>query len=197
MGNDRLRKETVRDICIALNIPITRKLPFTKLNATKSKQQLIGNLLKYSKESPMAWLLCDALNPETLHNICTDLNLPSEGSAAELRALLVQTISENLGEYLPSPVGPTSLRKEASDASDKKAQKKRNSLEGTVKGEKSEGAPAAARDDKGEEEACVWDLVMCEACGSGEREERIILCDGCDKVRPLHSSCVWTSSPSV
>ena len=184
-----MRKETVRDICIALNIPITRKLPFTKLNATKSKQQLIGNLLKYSKESPMAWLFCDALNTETLQNICLDLNLPSEGSAAELRALLVQTISENLGEYLPSPVGPTSLRKEASDASDKRAQKKRGTLESPTKGgEKSEGAPAGvagvvARDDKGEEEPCVWDLVMCEACGSWEREERIILCDGCDKVR--------------
>ena len=188
-GISRLRKETVRDICIALNIPITRKLPFTKLNATKSKQQLIGNLLKFNKESPIGWLNSDAVSAETLKNVCIDLHLPCDGSGIELRALLVQTLADNLGEYLPSPVGPASIRKDTFEGVDKKAQKKRMTPEGGVKVEKSEGflPPATNSDEKEEEETCVWDLVMCESCGSGEREERIILCDGCDKA--YHLEC--------
>ena len=35
-------------------------------------------------------------------------------------------------------------------------------------------------ENKQSEELCLWDLIKCEACGSGEFEERIILCDGCD-----------------
>ena len=56
-------------------------------------------------------------------------------------------------------------------------------------GERAAGAPppAANGDEKEEEATCVWDLVMCESCGSGEREEAIILCDGCDKA--YHLEC--------
>ena len=187
-GISRLRKETVRDICLQLNIPISRKLPFLKLQSQKSKQQLIASLLRFDKESPIAWVQSDALSMETLQNVCMDLHLESEGSAADLRSLLANTLTENFGEFL-SPSGPSG----SGDAShgDKRSQKKRTSGEGpdSKKTEKRDGSALAA--ENGQEESCVWDYVVCEACGSGEGEERIILCDGCDQA--FHLEC--TSPP--
>ena len=65
---------------------------------------------------------------------------------------------------------------------------KRPEREGSGR-ERAAGAPPPATDsdEKEEEATCVWDLVTCESCGSGEREEAIILCDGCDKA--YHLEC--------
>ena len=35
---------------------------------------------------------------------------------------------------------------------------------------------------------CAYDLVMCHACGFGDNEDRIILCDGCDAA--IHLECM-------
>ena len=190
-GISRLRKETVRDICVQLNIPISRKLPFLKLQSQKSKQQLIASLLKFDRESPIAWVHSDAVSLETLQNVCMDLHLPSEGSASDLRSLLANTLTENFGEFLRSPRGASG----SGDAShgDRRGQKKRMSGEGPDSGSKKveKGDGSALDDENGQEESCVWDYVVCEACGSGEGEERIILCDGCDQA--FHLEC--TSPP--
>ena len=196
-GISRLRKETVREICIHLNIPITRKLPFVKLNATKSKQQLITSLMKLSKDSPIAWIHSDTISLETLQNICVDLNLPSDGSEEELRNALRQQLSDNLGEYLPSPAG-------ASDNAlhgDKKSFKKRMTPEsGSKRTDKADDVLVALTqgkngENKQSEELCLWDLIKCEACGSGEFEERIILCDGCDAA--YHLECMTPALDQV
>ena len=193
-GISRLRKETVRDICTHLNIPTSRKLPFVKLNATKSKQQLITSLLKHVKDSPIAWVNSDALTFETLQNMCFELHLPSEGPVVELRRVLMQTLTENLGEYLSLP-RHNDQDSEASPAlhNNRALQKKRPtsickdveaSDSGSKRAEKAEDRPLwqtlYSTNHNGQSETCVWDLVVCEACKSGEGEERIVLCDGCD-----------------
>jgi hypothetical protein len=44
-------------------------------------------------------------------------------------------------------------------------------------------------------ETCVWDLVVCDACKSGQGEERIILCDGCDLA--YHLECATPSLDEI
>jgi len=189
-GISRLKKETVKDLCLQLNIPITRKLPFLKLNTIKSKQQLIASLLKLDKDSPISWLNSDAVAVETLQNVCADMRLPSEGSEIEMRNLLIQTISGRLGDYLPSPLGPGGFRKDA-DACDGSRSDKRSQKKKKADNADGDGEPMIlslnSKDSALQEEVCVWDLVNCEACGSGENEERIILCDGCDHA--YHLEC--------
>ena len=184
-GASRLRKETVRDICIQLNIPITRKLPFVKLNATKSKQQLISSLGKFSKDSPIGWLYAEAITLETLRSICLDLNLDAQGSEEELRRSLVETMTENLGEFAPEGGALGVAASDAAESEHKIHKKVKSPQIGHKKANKIDDA--AEKPPNEIQETCVWDLVSCEACGSGDGEERIILCDGCDAA--FHLEC--------
>ncbi|EKX47051.1 hypothetical protein GUITHDRAFT_137670 [Guillardia theta CCMP2712] len=178
---DPLKRETVRMICYDLGVPINRKVPLLKMQVQKTRSQLLLSLMRLHEEDVFAWIYSNLLTPETLEAISVDYGTNMSGDDA--RAKLYHMMKN---ANRPKPEHAT---KKGGEAQVEQPDK------GSSKSMRREGQVDAKTDEAAQLKPVPWQMIFCRICGTGDRDDQLVLCDRCND--GYHMDCLHPKLKSL
>eukprot|EP00960_Hanusia_phi_P002210 63368-Hanusia_phi.AAC.2 len=175
---DPLKRETVRMVCYDLGIPINRKVPLLKMQVQKTRSQLLLSLMRLHDKDVFSWIYSEQLTPETLDAISLDYG--ASFSRDDARSKLYH-IMRNVDRSKPENV-----KKKGSDSLGETMEKSSQGC--SSKSSRREESIESKPDESGPLKPIPWQMIVCRVCGSGDRDDQLVLCDRCND--GYHMDCL-------